>query len=188
MAATPTHKGYWLVGSDGGIFSFGAAQFYGSMGGKSLTMPIVGMVATTTGGYYEVASDGGVFSFGPGANFFGSMGGVPLNRPVVGMAVTSGGGYYEVASDGGIFSFGPGASYFGSTGCLSLDEPVVGLITSPNDTSPAGATTCGSSAVQAPGGYEFVGADGGVFSFGDAEFAGSLSGEGVTDIAGIAED
>ena len=29
---TPTH-GYWLVGSDGGIFSFGSAGFYGSMGG-----------------------------------------------------------------------------------------------------------------------------------------------------------
>ena len=25
--------GYWLVGSDGGIFSFGAATFHGSMGG-----------------------------------------------------------------------------------------------------------------------------------------------------------
>jgi hypothetical protein len=30
MASTPTGKGYWLVGSDGGIFTFGDAQFYGS--------------------------------------------------------------------------------------------------------------------------------------------------------------
>jgi hypothetical protein len=28
----PSARGYWLVGSDGGIFSFGQAQFYGSTG------------------------------------------------------------------------------------------------------------------------------------------------------------
>src|SRR5882757_7255212 len=27
MAATPSHHGYWLVGRDGGIFSFGDASF-----------------------------------------------------------------------------------------------------------------------------------------------------------------
>lgn len=30
MAATPDHRGYWLMGSDGGVFAFGDAQFYGS--------------------------------------------------------------------------------------------------------------------------------------------------------------
>ena len=29
MAATPSGHGYWLVASDGGIFSFGDAHFYG---------------------------------------------------------------------------------------------------------------------------------------------------------------
>ena len=33
MAATPDGKGYWLVASDGGVFTFGDAQFYGSTGG-----------------------------------------------------------------------------------------------------------------------------------------------------------
>jgi hypothetical protein len=32
-----------ISGSDGGIFSFGGAQFYGSMGGKPLNKPMVGM-------------------------------------------------------------------------------------------------------------------------------------------------
>ena len=32
MAATPSGHGYWLVASDGGIFSFGDAPFYGSTG------------------------------------------------------------------------------------------------------------------------------------------------------------
>src|SRR5205085_4134434 len=33
MASTATGKGYWLVASDGGIFRFGDAGFYGSTGG-----------------------------------------------------------------------------------------------------------------------------------------------------------
>jgi hypothetical protein len=30
MAAIPDHRGYWLLGRDGGVFSFGDAHFYGS--------------------------------------------------------------------------------------------------------------------------------------------------------------
>jgi hypothetical protein len=30
MAATPDGGGYWLEGSDGGIFTYGDATFYGS--------------------------------------------------------------------------------------------------------------------------------------------------------------
>jgi len=30
MAATPSGNGYWFVAADGGIFTFGDAQFYGS--------------------------------------------------------------------------------------------------------------------------------------------------------------
>ncbi|MDA8276425.1 MAG: hypothetical protein M0029_13800, partial [Actinomycetota bacterium] len=59
-AATPLVPAYWLVASDGGIFSFGGAPFYGSMGGHPLNKPVVGMAATPDeGGYWEVASDGG---------------------------------------------------------------------------------------------------------------------------------
>ena len=42
----PGTQGYWLVGSDGGIFSFGAAQFYGSTGALRLQRPVVGITAT----------------------------------------------------------------------------------------------------------------------------------------------
>ncbi|MGH9008508.1 MAG: hypothetical protein ACRDYF_01525, partial [Acidimicrobiia bacterium] len=41
VAATPRGLGYWLVGSDGGIFSFGDAGFGGSLGGLRLVAPIV---------------------------------------------------------------------------------------------------------------------------------------------------
>ena len=75
IVATPNGGGYWLVGSDGGIFSFGDARFYGSTGSLRLNKPIVGMATTPDGGgYWLVASDGGIFSYGD-AGFHGSMGG-----------------------------------------------------------------------------------------------------------------
>ena len=37
--------GYTEAGADGGVFSFGAAAFYGSEGGKHLAAPIVGLAA-----------------------------------------------------------------------------------------------------------------------------------------------
>jgi hypothetical protein len=43
MASTPDGGGYWLVASDGGIFSYGDAQFYGSAGSLVLNKPVVGM-------------------------------------------------------------------------------------------------------------------------------------------------
>ncbi len=94
MAATPDGKGYWLVASDGGVFSFGDATFHGSEGGKPLNQPIVGMAATPDGkGYWLVASDGGVFSFGD-ATFHGSEGGQSSSNHFVAMAVTSDGKGY----------------------------------------------------------------------------------------------
>jgi hypothetical protein len=85
MAATPTGQGYWLVASDGGIFSFGDAAFYGSVGGNPAVKPVVGMAATPSGqGYWLAGSDGGIFSFGD-ATFFGSAGNLHLRAPVVGI-------------------------------------------------------------------------------------------------------
>jgi lysophospholipase L1-like esterase len=156
MSATPSGLGYWLVASDGGVFAFGDAAFFGSTGGLQLNRPIVGMTATPSGrGYWLVASDGGVFAFGDAA-FFGSTGGLQLNRPIVGMSATpSGRGYWLVASDGGIFSFGD-AAFSGSTGGLQLNQPIVGMSAKPSGR-----------------GYWLVASDGGVFTFGDAHYFGS---------------
>ena len=164
LAATPDGGGYWEAASDGGVFSFGDAGFYGSMGGQPLNAPVVGIAATPDGrGYWEVASDGGVFSFGD-AGFYGSMGGQPLNAGVVGLVATpDGGGYWEVASDGGVFSFGD-AGFYGSMGGKPLNAPVVGIA----------ATRDGR-------GYWLAAADGGVFSFGDARFYGSMGGRSLND-------
>ena len=151
-----TTKGYWLVASDGGIFSYGDAQFYGSTGSMTLNKPIVGMAAAPDGkGYWFVASDGGIFNYGD-AGFFGSAGSLVLNKPVVGMAATPDGkGYWLVASDGGIFSYGD-AQFYGSTGSMTLNKPIVGMAAAPDGK-----------------GYWFVASDGGIFNYGDAGFFGS---------------
>jgi hypothetical protein len=93
VVLTPRHlgssdEGYWEVAADGGVFSFGDAAFYGSMGGARLNSPIVAALATPDGGgYWEVAADGGVFSFGD-AFFRGSMGGHTLNSRIIASAST----------------------------------------------------------------------------------------------------
>ena len=165
-----TKVGYWEVASDGGIFSYGTADYYGSMGGQFLKSPIVGMAGTPDGGgYWEVASDGGIFAFGD-AQFYGSEGGKPLGHPVVGIAATpDGGGYWEVASDGGIFAFGD-AQYYGSEGGKPLGNPIVGIASTPHG-----------------GGYWEVASDGGIFAFGDAQYYGSMGGKALNKpVVGLA--
>ncbi|MHB8467418.1 MAG: TolB family protein, partial [Acidimicrobiales bacterium] len=156
LAASPSGNGYWVVSSDGGIFGFGDAHYYGSAGGIILNQPIVGFAPTPDGGgYWFVASDGGVFRYGD-AGFFGSTGGMHLNQPIVGMAATpSGNGYWLVARDGGIFAFGD-AVFYGSTGNVRLNKPIVGMAAHPGGH-----------------GYWFVASDGGIFGFGEADFHGS---------------
>ena len=129
-----TQHGYWLVGSDGGVFSFGSAQFYGSVANLQLQSPVIGTAPTADlGGYWLVASDGGVFAFGD-ARFYGSIPGLGLspvdspilprlNAPIVGMVPSHDGrGYFLVANDGGVFAFGD-AKFEGSCpgigGCFS---------------------------------------------------------------------
>jgi uncharacterized protein YkwD len=159
MAATPSGKGAWRVGSDGGIFTSGDAHFYGSTGGMHLNQPIVGIAATPTGrGYWFVASDGGVFTFG-NARFHGSTGGMHLNQPIVGMAATrSGRGYWLIARDGGVFSFGD-ARFHGSTGGGFILQPIVGMAAAPDGR-----------------GYLLLAANGSVFKFGSAAYYGSAAG------------
>ena len=83
MDATPDGNGYWLVASDGGVFAFGDAGFFGSTGNIHLVSPIVSMAGTRDGqGYLLTAADGGVFAFGD-AGFYGSLGATPKTRPIV---------------------------------------------------------------------------------------------------------
>ena len=155
-------SGYLLTGSDGGVFAYGDAPFWGSAAGMRLDAPVVGMATRTDrSGYWLAAADGGVFAYGNAA-FVGSAGGLRLNASVVGMAATpDGGGYWLVARDGGVFAYGD-AAFFGSAGSLRLNAPVVGMAASLDG-----------------GGYWLVAADGGVFAYGDAAFFGSAGSLGL---------
>ena len=166
--------GYWLVGADGGIFTFGSAQFHGSTGNLVLQRPVVGITPTTDrAGYWLVATDGGLFAFGD-AGYHGSIPGLgiapagtpgaaqSLNAPIVGMVPsTDGQGYFMVAADGGVFAFGD-ARYAGSCpgigGCSGAAVDVM-----PDATG---------------NGYWLVTATGNVYAFGDAPNLGSPGSQG----------
>jgi len=194
----PKRVGYRLVASDGGIFSYGDAGFYGSTGNIKLNRPIVGMASTpTNGGYWMVATDGGIFSFGD-AGFFGSAGGETLKTPIAAMANThTGRGYWLAEQDGTIFNYGDAAAV-GSAPGVSFSDPVVGIAASPGDggvwlTTRSGhvyalgnAPDLGSvpranqpvvaiAATPSGSGYWLVASDGGIYAFGDAGFFGSTA-------------
>src|SRR5207245_625877 len=105
--------GYWLTASDGGIFNYGSAGFFGSTGSLHLIKAIDGRAGPPAGPYYWMAAaDGGIVSCGS-AGFAGSTGTINLNLPIVAMAATAGGkGYWLTATDGGIFNYGD-AGFFG---------------------------------------------------------------------------
>jgi hypothetical protein len=152
----PATVGYDEVASDGGVFAFGGAHFYGSLGNVKLKKPVVGITATAdSGGYYLVASDGGVFTFGD-AQFYGSLGGKALTSPIVGMALyPGGGGYYLVAANGSVYTFG-NAQFFGSAANFPLNATITGITPTPDG-----------------GGYFLIASDGSVYAFGDAFNSGS---------------
>jgi hypothetical protein len=168
VVALSKPQGYWLVGSDGGIFSFGSAVFHGSTGSLVLQRPVVGIAPTNDeGGYWLTASDGGVFAFGdsqfqgslPGLGYHPAGSGLPksLNKPVVGLVPSiDDGGYFMVASDGGVFAFGD-AQFAGS--CPGLTNGCAG----------AGVAVMPDASGQ---GYWLVTATGNVYSFGDASYFG----------------
>ncbi len=169
MGITPTASrgGYWLVASDGGIFAFGNAGYYGSIPGsglqpagsglpRSLNAPIVGMVPSSDGGgYFMVASDGGVFAFGD-ARFEGSCPGIGgcLGAAVAVVPDATGNGYWVMTSTGAVYPFGDATNY-GQPGQQGSN------ITS------AAATADG-------GGYWILDGAGQVFPFGDAAALGGM--------------
>jgi hypothetical protein len=174
VGMAPTATGYWLVQSNGGIFTFGGAHFYGSLpnSGKKVN-DVVGIAATPGGGgYWIVGSNGTVYPYGNAADL-GSLSGV---SDIIAIVSPDAGGYWLIARDGGVFSFGD-AHYHGScpatgSGCKGVDD-VVG------------------AARPDAGGYWLVGRDGGVFGFGDAHYHGGCPGSGLscrgtTSVVGIA--
>ncbi|MEA3077046.1 MAG: hypothetical protein QOF60_1954 [Actinomycetota bacterium] len=157
-------SGYWVLGEDGGVFSYGGAAFYGSLPGLGVKNHAVTLTPTPSGkGYWMLGADGGIFSFGDAA-FYGSVPGLRLPAAVTAIDLQptpDGGGYWILGADGGIFTFG-NASFFGSVPGLGVRSKAVKITPTPSGN-----------------GYWVLGDDGGIFSFGDAGFHGSLPGIGV---------
>ncbi|MCL5886473.1 MAG: CHAP domain-containing protein, partial [Actinobacteria bacterium] len=142
MAITPDGNGYYLVGANGSIYTFGNAVYYGSLGAYTIgsaqvPAPIVGMAITPDGnGYYLVGANGSIYTFG-NAVYYGSLGAYTIGSaqvpaPIVGMAITpDGNGYYLVGANGSIYTFG-NAVYYGSLGGIVPDIPVTGMALSSN--------------------------------------------------------
>ena len=113
VATTSSGNGYTMFGRDGGVLNFGDSRFYGSMGGKPLAKPIVGMTSTPTGnGYTLVASDGGIFNFGD-SRFYGSA-------AVMGNEPTTSGSKGEQAASWALQQMGD-PYIWGATGPDSFD-------------------------------------------------------------------
>src|SRR5258705_129874 len=103
IAATHSHKGYWLLASDGGIFSYGDAHFYGSTGAMHLNQPVVGISPTPSGrGIWLVASDGAIFTTGTARYAGGANGPNSSVEQAVGIArAPKGHGYWVAMSPSG---------------------------------------------------------------------------------------
>ncbi len=180
VAQPASGPGYWLAGSDGGVFAFDA-PFYGSRSstpGAPSPCSFSPQPPSTLNGADGCTAIGGVADgsgywllntfrqptpFGGAGYVGGNAACSSLNGAQgtwVGMASSlSGAGYWAVASNGGVMACGDAPSPYGGLTGESLAAPVVGM----------------ASTVDGQG-YWLVSADGGVFAFGDARFAGSMGG------------
>ncbi len=156
---TARRSGYWMVGSDGRVYSFGEAKSHGEatslLGGANA----VDLEPTPSfNGYWIVDDAGRVFGFGD-ARHHGNVDGARLTggEKVTSISATpSGNGYWVFTNRGRVVAFGD-AGHFGDMSAVKLNGPVLDSI----------RTRTGR-------GYYMVGSDGGIFAFGDAKFYGSM--------------
>ncbi len=129
---------------------------------RTVVVPVV----AHNGGYWIAAADGSVHPFGSAAGHGDAT--LPTGQHAVGVARAAGGGYWVATSTGSVAAVG--APALGSLAGIPVAAPVVGITATPD-----GA------------GYWMVGADGGVFAFGDARFFGSMASTPIAaPITGIA--
>jgi hypothetical protein len=212
IVATADGNGYWLVQADGTVHAFGDAGSYGSLpAAKTAGAPIVGMARTyDSRGYWLVGADGHVYSFGD-ARAYGSWvpaTAVALQTPVTGIAAAPDGkGYWLLRANGTVQGFGDAKAVGAPTGHLAPYDaiamrPAGGyVITAGNDGAvyvfPGGqlvsggpgaalaAALVGTAVTPSGNGTWQTGTDGGVITWGDATYYGSLPGENVTPKAPV---
>ncbi len=205
IVSTRDGQGYWLVRADGAVSAFGDAHFYGSLpaGEAAAGGRVVGMARTYDDkGYWLATANGAVYSFGD-APKYGSL----LIRhtkpagPVVGITPTPNGrGYWLLSAAGHVYGFGNARVIGMPTSHLApfdaiVARPAGGYIVTAGDDGAvflypgnefvsggpgtAQATTLVGTAVTPSGnGAWQAGMDGGVSTWGDAGFYGSVPGQG----------
>ncbi len=200
MSAAPQGNGYWEVGGDGGVFTFGDAGYYGSAASIHLDQPDRrhrrhARTARVTGWPYRRGR------LRLRRRRLLRVGGIDACQPaVVGiMATPDGDGYWLVGADGGVFAFGD-AGYYGSAAGVSISPIVGGLAPRrtargtgrPRRTAPSTPSATPPSAVGPPRprpswasrpratATVWSVADGGVLDFGDAAYFGSMAGQELT--------
>ena len=159
---TPADRsGYWMVGADGRVYPFGAAQGMGDAppGPGAQTVDIEPTPARD--GYWVVDSAGTVTARGAAP----PLGSVPAGHLAAGEQATSlsstptGQGYWIFTNRGRVLTFGDAVSY-GDMAKVALNGPVLDSVPTPTGR-----------------GYYMVASDGGIFAFGDAAFRGSMGGQ-----------
>jgi hypothetical protein len=153
--------GYWMVGSDGKVYAFGAAGAFGDAPVAGAAVDLEPNPAFT--GYWVVDDLGHVYALGQAR---GDLGNADLTQDqldagerVTSLSATpSGNGYWIFTNRGRVFAKGD-AQAFGDLTAIPLNGPVLDSIPTPSGK-----------------GYYMVASDGGIFAFGDAVFFGSMGG------------
>jgi hypothetical protein len=170
VPTTSGRSGYWLLGSDGAVFSFGDAAPHGDASAvlaavnaadPGAAVRAIDIEPTPSGqGYWVLDSGGRVRPFGDASH----LGDVVLGRLAAGeepaslSSTPTGAGYWVFTSRGRAVPFGD-AAFLGDVSATPLNGPVLDSIATPSGQ-----------------GYYMVASDGGIFAFGDARFAGSMGG------------
>ena len=195
-AGAATGSGYWMLGSDGKVYAFGASA---DLGSPALPAGAHATHIESTpdgGGYYVLDDRGDVFAFGHAP----SLGNAALapGESAVSLSVTpSGQGYWVFTSAGRVITKGD-AHNLGDMAGTHLNAPVVSSTVTPDGSGywmvagDGGVFSFGAPFWGSTGnlklnkpvegivptltnkGYWLVASDGGIFAFGDAAFKGSM--------------
>jgi hypothetical protein len=155
-------EGYWILGTDGGVFSYDV-PFWGSRGmGAVGTTPAI--TARPQGdGYWVASENGNVFALGAALNF-----GSPsmLVGKIVDIVATSTGlGYWLLGEDGIVYNFGDAVDH----GEFPLTTSLLTAMAARSDNN----------------GYWLVAEDGAIYAFGTAPYHGNAA-VGAAKAVGIA--
>ena len=202
IANSPGPNGYLMAGGDGGVFALGGANFFGSLGGQVIPSPIAAIAATPSeDGYWLASQSGTIYHFGNTPSLPAVQ--LPPGAHIVGMASTNTGkGLWLVDQFGDVYTAGDAPYQGGSGACPSTRPswaspprrtaratsssrtdggtfnygvPFHGSV--PGSLMPGQhlvAPIVGIAVTHSGNGYWEVGADGGVFTYGDAPFLGSI--------------